>query len=524
MAEFPEPGRAARGPRGKRALERWAHRVSWCGPALVMLALGLLHVQWPELWRDELASWSIASRSLPEMIATARNVDGAELPYYAVLHYWMAVLGPSVLSLRILSVLAMAGAAAFVALTGREVAGTRTGILAGLVFSGIPSVSRFAQEVRFYALAMMFAALATWLLVRALDRPSWPRWAGYAVAMAALGYSDIVALSLLAGHACWTALSWWRRRDPRLARFAAGAAASVLLCVPLMLLGSREAASQVGWVPRIGFGPADYSPAWFAANLFFSRRVALAVLALAALAWAARDRRGAGRLTAFTLLPLASVWLISQGEISYFFPRYVLFTLIGVSVLAGMTLSRLSRWRCRGAGLGWVPTAVLMAVTVAVGLPDQGMIRAQDAHEWAAYPDGVLRGTYEYELAARIVGASARPGDGIAYASGPQETEQVNLGVSYYLGSLLKPGVPAPRTLFNATPVARSRGLYPLPCAQPARCAGDQPRVWLIGNYPAPGPFTVLVPGQADVLRRHYKVSRTWRVGENLAVVLLVRS
>src|SRR6185312_2573237 len=53
-----------------------------------------------------------------------------------------------------------------------RLAGARAGLVAGLVFALVPSVSRFAQEVRFYALATLVATLATLLLLRALDRPS----------------------------------------------------------------------------------------------------------------------------------------------------------------------------------------------------------------------------------------------------------------------------------------------------------------------------------------------------------------
>ena len=62
-------------------------------------------------------------------------------------------------------------------------------------------MSRFAQEIRFYAPAVLVATLATLLLLRALDRPSALRWVGYGTSLALLGYIDLVALSVVAGHA-----------------------------------------------------------------------------------------------------------------------------------------------------------------------------------------------------------------------------------------------------------------------------------------------------------------------------------
>ena len=127
-----------------------AARLPWCWPALVTLAFGFYQVGRPELWRDELASWSFASRPVTEMFSAARHTGATQLAYYLLLHVWIVAFGDSADAMRALSVLAMAAAAACVALVGRRLAGARAGLVAGLVFALVPSVSRFAQEVRFY--------------------------------------------------------------------------------------------------------------------------------------------------------------------------------------------------------------------------------------------------------------------------------------------------------------------------------------------------------------------------------------
>ena len=167
-----------------------AARLPWCWPALVTLAFGFYQVGRPELWRDELASWSFASRPVTEMFSAARHTGATQLAYYLLLHVWIVAFGDSADAMRALSVLAMAAAAACVALVGRRLAGARAGLVAGLVFALVPSVSRFAQEVRFYALATLVATLAT-LLLRALDRPSALRWLADAASLALLGYVDV---------------------------------------------------------------------------------------------------------------------------------------------------------------------------------------------------------------------------------------------------------------------------------------------------------------------------------------------
>ena len=143
-----------------------AARLPWAWPALLTLGFGFYQMGRPELWRDELASWSFASRPVSNLIASARQTGATQLAYYLLLHVWMAAFGDSADAMRSLSVLAMAGAAACVTLVGRRLAGARAGLVAGLVFALVPSVSRFAQEVRFYAFAVLVATLATLMLLR----------------------------------------------------------------------------------------------------------------------------------------------------------------------------------------------------------------------------------------------------------------------------------------------------------------------------------------------------------------------
>src|SRR5580704_4419467 len=324
---------------GIAAQARLAGRVPpWCWPALLTLALGFYQVGRPELWRDELASWSFGTRPLSSLIATARHTGATQLAYYLLLHVWITAFGDSVDAMRGLSVLAMAGAAACVTAVGRRLAGTRAGLCSGLVFALVPSVSRFAQEVRFYSVEVLVAMAATLLLLRALDRPSAPRWLAYAGCLALLGFIDLVALSVVAGHAAGVALRWYQDRDKRQLWFAAAAAAGLAACLPLAVLGSAQAANQVKWIPQPGLDLAAFSI--FGRNLFYSTSVATALIVLAVLAWAVAWQRAAF-MTAIAVLPVAAVWLASQGPYSYFFPRYLLLTVGAWAVLAGIALSRL---------------------------------------------------------------------------------------------------------------------------------------------------------------------------------------
>ena len=112
--------------------------LTWGAPAVVALALGLFEIGVPQLWRDELASWSAASRTLPQLWAMLHNIDAVLGIYYFGLHLWMAVFGDSATAMRVPSVIAMAGAAAVVGLIGRRLGGGVAGLASGLIFAADP--------------------------------------------------------------------------------------------------------------------------------------------------------------------------------------------------------------------------------------------------------------------------------------------------------------------------------------------------------------------------------------------------
>ncbi len=175
--------------------------VVWVIPGLLTLAVTLTGIGHAQPWRDELATWSAAIRPVPDLVRMTRTIDAATGPYYLLVHGWTALAGASPTALRLPSALAMAVAAALTARLGAMLVGSRAGLLAGLLFAVLPVTSRYGQEARPYALATLFAVLATLLLVEALRRPTWRRWAGYALAVAALALLHLIALTLLAAHA-----------------------------------------------------------------------------------------------------------------------------------------------------------------------------------------------------------------------------------------------------------------------------------------------------------------------------------
>ena len=241
--------------------------------------------------------------------------------------------------------------------------------------------------------------------------------------------------------------------------------------------------------------------------------MAAALIVLAVLAWAVAWREAAF-MTTLAVGPVAVVWLASQGSYSYFFPRYLLFTVGAWAILAGVGLSKLD---VRAAAAAVLVVAIL-------GGGDQQLIRAPGAHSWPSFPAGAGGSYPDYAAAAAFIGPRARPGDGAVYQGGKhgQNFMMIGDGISYYLPMNMPNGVPFPRQLFVARPAAEAGTLYPRLCRHPAACLGGEPRIWVVGNRHQLNPYRAVTRAQSAALRPRYRLSLVKHV-RGLTVFLLVR-
>jgi len=535
----------------------------WAVPAAVTAALGLYQIGVPMLWRDELATWSASGRSLTQLYAMLHHVDAVLGVYYFGIHLWMGVFGDSATAMRLPSVIAMAGAAAVVALTGRRVAGAGAGLAGGLVFAVLPSASRYAQEARPYAFAVFFAALATLLLLRAVERPSWHRFGWYALALAAVGASNLVALCVLAGHAvivlaaCWQRTAglfggteeegteeddgdavapgrWIPATPMMLAGFCLSDVVAVILNAPIVLVGHRQSVYQIGQQPTpslgqlFGLGGTATGPVW--PQLFTSTPVAIAVIVLAVASVAvARRRVLAGCILAGAILPIVTIWLVSHGPASYWVVRYLLFTLPAWAVSAGIGIDGIAQRlpRPRIARLGRVPRYAaaggLIVVVGLLGVHDQWAIRQAGAHNQWSYPVAMSNAQpVDYTAAAAVIAANQRPGDGIVFQVADHNHYQVDSSVAYYLR-----GKPQPKPVFQAKTQAQAGRLQPTLCAQAASCLSGTPRLWVVyvnhlpqGTYR--NPFAAIPADEATVLRQAGYRTQALYKKDGITVALLV--
>jgi mannosyltransferase len=530
--------------------------LTWGLPVVASAALGLYEIGGPQLWRDELASWSAASRSLPQLWAMLHNIDAVLGIYYFGLHLWMAVFGQSATAMRLPSVFAMAAAAAVVALIGRRLGGGAAGLAAGLVFALIPSVSRYAQEARPYAFATLFAALATLQFLRAMERPTWTRWIIYSVLLGAAGAANLIAVCVVAGHLAIVVWDFGQRTirvggdgtpetgrslpggrlspegSPLLlaGRFVLAVVLGGVLVSPLVLAGHKQQNWQIGSqaTPHVAQLLGVSGGLW--QELFSSVPAAIVVilLALAAVVAApdARRRVLAGYALAFAIVPVIAVWIISRGPTSYWTYRYMLFSITGWAAGAGLGIAfladrarhlRLAR-RTGSVSPRLVAAAVLVALVGLVGLHDQLAIRDNEAHNLWAYPVMPSNGQpADYQAAAAVIESHAQPGDGIVYQISDSNHYQVDTSVAYYLR-----GKFTPAAVFQAQTQVEANSLQPRECGDPSACITGTPRIWVIYvDHLASDPFSALEYSQAALLETLGYQTQTLYQENGITVALL---
>lgn len=301
-------------------------------PALVAAACVVPGLGERQLWRDEHATWWASTISWHDLGRLIGSIDVVIAPYYAVMHLWIDVAGDSAAMLRLPEALAMAVSAGLVGLLGRRMFAVRTGVLAGLLFAVVPMITRYGQEARPYAFATMFALLATLWLIRALERPSLRHWTLYGLAVAATGFSHLVAMAVLAGHVWLVFLA--KKRGDRIAHYAFGAAMLGLsITFPMVAQGTGQS-GQIAWNVTTTKDLTQFPDTLFGSWITGGAVMALGVVGLLL----------AGRysvlLAAWAILPPVLTF-VTANQLHLFLPRYLLFTIPAWTLLVAAALTRL---------------------------------------------------------------------------------------------------------------------------------------------------------------------------------------
>ena len=328
-----------------------------CG--LAGFAVFLIGVSGPSFWIDEGHTWGYAHQSLGAILTTTfGSTNAVEAAYYVFLHLWMSVAGDSELALRLPSVFAMAIAVWAVTKAGQETAGGRAAVAAGFVMIALPGVTRYAEEARPYAFMVAAVAISTLLLSRALTRSDGRWWAGYGVAVAAVGYFHLVSLLVVAGQFVAVLVidkTKWRRFT-LVVMFAAAAV------LPVVVIGAGQR-GQISWIPPETLATLWTGPSELTGSIALTAGLVLLVLALGG------DRKLMALGVSTALATPVLLWTAGNFG-SIYLGRYIMGATPGIALAAAGALTVLR------------PGRALVAAAIIAGLviPQQIDLRDPAAH------------------------------------------------------------------------------------------------------------------------------------------------
>jgi len=378
------------------------------------------------LWVDEAISVRQASLPFGEMLADMRTTDVHPPLHHAVLWVTVRLFGTSELAVRLPSLLAGVALVPVMYKAGAAVYDRRTGLIAAALATVAPFCVWYSQEARMYSLFMLFAALAVYAQVMAVRRGRSADWLLYAVASAAMLWTQYFAvLPIAVQQLGFVWVAWSRRRDRRalvglVKGWAATTALIVLAVLPLTGIISAQfeayshrsdglsAPSQAGaGSSTIGGTISIYAAG---ANLIWAvwGYHADGVMAQIAAVWPlgmlggllllGRGRRGASvLLLALVVVPMAALFAVGSMKRDLFELRYFSGAVPVALLLGARLVSATTRRRGAVAVAG-----VLVVGTMAIGLVDQQL-------------NGANPRRYDFAGALDRIEARAQPGDVLLY-------------------------------------------------------------------------------------------------------------
>ncbi|HUZ51145.1 MAG TPA: glycosyltransferase family 39 protein [Streptosporangiaceae bacterium] len=464
-------------------------------PALVELVIGGYRISGPSFWRDEAYTITGSQRPASAILAMIPHEDAFHGLYLLLMHPVIAIWGTSETALRMPSLIAMCAAVGLTAALGRRLAresalpgASAIGLIAGLMLAALPVTTRYAQEGRPYALTVLVAVLATYLLVEAVTRPGWRWWALYAAAIAVTGFFDLAAVLLIVAHGisllvarraagadgaepATGTISGGTISDGVLRRWLVACAAAAIVLSPVAILSLLQK-SELDWVQPPHWSDVMTLLSEFAGTtLLIAVAVVLAVLGCIA-------GRGLRRGGGLTLAVIALPWLVLAPTlllvvsiihpvyvdryILYCLPALVLMTSAGLVWLVRLTGRLVARrWTGRRAGiLSVVPSAALAVLFACSLIGPQVAIRQPDSR------------ADNLRLLASIVATHEQPGDAVLYL--PRKTAVIGMAYAAPYSKLRDIGLQE-----GPIPSETLRGLPAAPSVVAARLPGVR-RVWTV--------------------------------------------
>lgn len=310
------------------------------------------------------------------------SVDAVHGAYYFIMFVWSRAFGFSEASLRFPSIMAVVATSFLIVELGKKIAGVHLGVLASVLLLLLPRTQYAATDGRSYALTILGAVAATYVLVSIRERSRSYKWVVYAVIGLVTVSLSFYTVFLLASHAL--TLIWDQRLRSQWLGMISAATAWLAPAVYIGVAASQQQ-FQISWIREVGPAfPYEIAFLQFFADGYFSVDGQVfpaptpgedfTMLALAFLCWplaiacAVLFRRHFLVRLALPWLLVPTIAVVAASLIlggNYYLPRYLTFVLPAMAFLAALPLA--SALLSRSFGRAAKP-ALMMTAAAVLGL------------------------------------------------------------------------------------------------------------------------------------------------------------
>ena len=342
------------------------HALAPWGVGLLALLITGWEIGVPGLWYDEVVTLTMAERSWSSMFAVLGRIDVVHGAYYSLMHLWMDVFPYTPSILRLPSVILVSATAVVLMKMGVRKWNLMAGIVAALVFIGIPRSLWMATQARSYALAAFTITFAIYLFVVALEKNQRRHWVGFGTVMALAVWAFLYNILLLPVLVVVALLQRPASDSGHLRRAWVAIAAVVAASLPLVLLAVSQS-GQIGWIKQTTVKRALTAPyyAFFdgtSSIVAVGGWVILVVVSGAMLGWLTfrTPRNGSvsgGALSPRAVFTLILGWLALPGAalltagafMSLYYDTYLVISVPALALLIGGGVAAAGSRRWQGA-------------------------------------------------------------------------------------------------------------------------------------------------------------------------------
>ena len=295
------------------------------------------------IWFDESYSAYLTRFEYPK-VWDLTSQDVHPPLYYFALKTWAHFFGHTDFAMRMLSVICGAVAILFAYLWLKYKYGATAAITASALLAISPVFVRYGQEMRMYTLVLAIVFAATYVLQLAIDNGKKRWWAMYAILLALGMWTHYFCAFAWIAHLVYLFLVYRKKIfQKKIILSYIGAVALFAPWVPSLIRQTASVESGF-WIGDVSFHTlANY----VTESLVFQKSgdlkgwllilVLLAIVTIIALAIASRKKLR--MLLSMMLVPLLALILLSMPPLSpMFVTRYILFSIVSISLVAGVGL------------------------------------------------------------------------------------------------------------------------------------------------------------------------------------------